>query len=124
MKPTIVKAQSLHEFKTPERCSIAENWSSEKMSIARARVKPGVTTVAHHLEEVDEIYIIIKGKGRVSVGDMEPSEVAVGDTVFIPAAASQRITNIGKTDLLFYCVCTPKFTADCYCDEEASHVNR
>ena len=117
MKSRIVKADTLHEFKTPERCSIAENWSSERVSIARARVKPGITTLAHHLEDVDEIYLIMKGKGQVDVGDLEPTEVTAGDIVFIPAGTSQRITNIGRTDLVFHCICTPRFTEDCYRDD-------
>ena len=119
MEPKIVKAISLTEFFTPERCFIAENYSSNGISIARARVKPGVTTVAHHLKGVDEIYLVTNGKGKVTVGDLEPTKVDVGDLIVIPAGTSQKITNIGKTDLVFYCICTPKFTANCYCDEEA-----
>jgi mannose-6-phosphate isomerase-like protein (cupin superfamily) len=89
------------------------------VSIARAKVEPGVTTKAHHLEGVQEIYLIAKGKGKVYVCDLEPAEVNEGDTVIIPAGTSQRIKNIGKTDLVFYCICTPRFTANCYRDEEA-----
>ena len=114
MKQRIIKADTLHEIKTPEHCSIAENWSSEKVSIAQARVKPGITTLAHHLEGVDEIYLITKGKAQVDVGDITPIPLTAGDTVFIPAGTSQRITNVGKTDLVFYCICTPRFTEDCY----------
>jgi mannose-6-phosphate isomerase-like protein (cupin superfamily) len=119
MKPKIVKANSLSELQTYERCSIAENYSSDAVSIARARVKPGVATVAHHLNGVEEIYLIANGKGKVNVDGLQPVEVAEGDVVVIPAGTSQRITNTGKTDLVFYCICTPKFTTDCYCDEEA-----
>ena len=124
MKPKIVKATSLKEFLTPERCFIFENWgfvtSGDKaVSIARARVRPGVTTRAHHLEGIQEIYLIAKGKGKVQIGDLEPTTVAKGDTVIIPEGTSQKITNVGKTDLLFYCICTPAFTQDCYRDEEA-----
>ena len=119
MEPKIVKASSLTEFFTPERCFIAENYSSNGVSIARAIVKPGVTTVAHHLKGVDEIYLVTGGEGKVTVGDLEPAKVGVGDVIVIPAGASQKITNIGKTDLVFYCICTPRFTANCYCDEEA-----
>jgi mannose-6-phosphate isomerase-like protein (cupin superfamily) len=118
MKAEIIKTKLLKEYLTPERCFISENLSSEKVSIARARVKPGVTTVAHHLEGVDEIYIITKGKGRVYVDNLDIAEVSVGDVVAIPAGTSQRIANVGKTDLVFYCVCTPRFTLDCYVDEE------
>ena len=120
MEPRIVKANGLKEYLTPERCFIAENYSStdSKVSIASAKVNPGVTTVAHHLEGVDEVYIIIEGKGIMNVGNLEPTEVNAGDVVIIPAGTSQRITNRGKTDLIFYCICTPKFTANCYCNDE------
>jgi mannose-6-phosphate isomerase-like protein (cupin superfamily) len=119
LKAEIVKAKSLKEYLIPEHCFIYENLSSEKVSIARARVQPGVTTAAHHLEGADEIYIITKGRGKVYVGNLEPAEVTVGDVVAIPAGTSQRIANVGKTDLIFYCICTPRFTAECYFDDEA-----
>jgi mannose-6-phosphate isomerase-like protein (cupin superfamily) len=120
MQPKIVKANSLRETLTPEQCFIYENWSSKNLSIARARVKSGITTKAHHLVGVDEIYLILRGKGKVKIGKLEPTEVKAGDTVFIPAGVSQRITNISKGDLVFYCICTPKFTTKCYCNEEAN----
>lgn len=122
MEPKIIKVNSSNENFTPERCFIAENFSVNGLSVARARVKPGVTTVQHHLKEVDEIYLITRGKGKVTVGGLEPVEVGVGDVIVIPAGASQKISNVGKTDLVFYCVCTPRFTADCYCDEEAEKL--
>ena len=118
MQPKIVKANSLKENLTPEQCFIRENWSSKDVSIARARVKSGVTTKVHHLVGVDEIYLITKGQGNVKIGQLEPTEVEAGDTVFIPAGVSQQITNISKFDLVFYCICTPRFTAECYRDEE------
>lgn len=118
MKPKIVKDNSLNECATAERCFVAENYSGKWGSVARARVKPGVTTVAHHLNGVNEIYLIISGKGKVEVGDLESTEVNPGDVVIIPAGTSQKITNIAETDLVFYCICTPKFTPNCYCDEE------
>jgi mannose-6-phosphate isomerase-like protein (cupin superfamily) len=109
---------------TSERCFIYENWGyvsegDKAVSIARARVESGVTTKAHHLDGIQEIYIIIKGNGKVQIGSLELTDVAEGDTVVVPAGVSQRITNIGKTDLIFYCICTPAFTEDRYHDEEA-----
>jgi mannose-6-phosphate isomerase-like protein (cupin superfamily) len=119
MDPKIIKADTLHEFSTLERCLIAENYSSKEVSIAQARVKPGITTKAHHLQEVNEFYIVTKGKGRVYISGLEPAEVSVGDVVVIPAGLSQKIFNSGESDLVFYCICTPRFTANCYVDEEA-----
>ena len=122
MLPKIIKADSLKEFLTPERCFIYENCGIStgdmNVSIARARVEPGVTTKAHHLTGVQEIYLITQGKGKVDIAGLEPAEVNEGDVVVIPPEVSQRITNIGKTDLIFYCVCTPAFTPNCYNNDE------
>lgn len=116
--PKIVKANSLKPYLTPERCYIAENYSDPDVSVAVATVKPGVTTRAHHLEGIQEIYIITAGEGKVVFGDSKPTHVAAGDVIVIPEGASQKITNTGKTDLTFYCVCTPRFTQDRYFDDE------
>lgn len=118
-QPKIIKKTTPKEYFTSERCYVAENYSTETASIARATVKPGVTTKAHHLKNsVQEIYIITSGKGKVHVGNLEPAEVSPGDVVVIPANTSQKISNIGKSDLVFYCVCTPRFTEKCYVNEE------
>ena len=126
IQPKIVKAASIVEHLTPERCFIYENWGlisggDPTVSVARARVKSGVTTRLHHLTDAQEIYIIIKGEGKVQLGSIEPARVAEGDVVVIPAGASQRIANIGKVDLVFYCVCTPAFMKERYVDEEAEN---
>jgi len=118
MNPKIVKAKTPHQYLTPERCYIAENHSDPAVSIARATINPGVTTKAHLLKGVQEIYIVTAGKGVVAIGDLEPAEVTVGDVVVIPPLKSQKVTNTGAEDLVFYCVCTPRFTEECYVDLE------
>jgi mannose-6-phosphate isomerase-like protein (cupin superfamily) len=118
LHPKIVKANIPNEYLTPERCYIAENFSDKDVSIARATVKPGVTTKAHHLKKIQEIYIITAGEGKVAFSGLEPTIVSAGDVIVIPVGVSQKITNTGKTDLVFYCVCTPRFTQDCYFDDE------
>jgi len=99
---------------TSERCFIAEYLNDEpEVSIAHARVEPGVTTELHALS-VSEWYIIKTGQGIMRVGDEPPFAVAPGDTVTIPKHAAQQITNTGRTDLRFFCVCTPGFSQECY----------
>lgn len=120
----IVKDKSLKDYSTSERCFVVENYSDELVSIARARVKPGVTTIAHHLKGATEIYLVARGRGKVEVGNLPPTEVAAGDVVVIPAGVSQKITNTGKTDLIFHCICTPRFTPDCFCNEEETKMNQ
>jgi len=113
VQPRIVHPDESDEFATPERCSILETWRDDEVTIARARVEPGVTTQLHSLD-VDERYLIVSGTGVVSVGDVAPTEVGPGDVVAIPAGAAQRIENSGAEDLVFYCVCTPPFRPESY----------
>ena len=86
------------------------------VSIARARVEPGVTTRRHRLKGITERYYIVSGKGRVEIDDLPPRIVNPGDVVLIPPMCPQRITNIGKDDLIFLAICSPRYTQDVYED--------
>lgn len=114
---TIVhKAGNTDEFWLRERCFVREITNTSDIpafSLAVTRVEPGVTTELHRLD-VDEWYILSSGSGMMEVGGDDPIEVGPGDIVEIPAGISQRITNRGDVDLLFTCVCLPRFTPDCY----------
>ena len=120
-EPIIKKLNTAAEVYTPERCYITELSNTPDdpdVSIAQARLEPGVTTCWHRLEGVDERYYILKGKGIVEVGDLLPREVEVGDVVIIPAMCRQRIKNVGQDDLVFLAICSPRFTDDAYEDLE------
>ncbi len=117
MKPKIIKAKNLEEFYTDEKCYIAELINAPEdndLSIARARVTPGVTTVRHKLDGTSERYVVVAGMGIVEVEGLTKTEVTVGDLVLIPPDTPQRITNTGETDLVFLCICTPGFRTKCY----------
>ena len=121
MKQKIIRGDSLKEFWTPERCFISELWNQsddEKVSIALAKVEEGIETQLHYLKGIDERYLIVSGKGRVEIEGMPSTIVGKGDLVSIPSGKTQKIKNIGKTDLLFYCICTPKFVPSCYFNTE------
>jgi mannose-6-phosphate isomerase-like protein (cupin superfamily) len=117
MKAEILRGTAKEEIETQERCyilEVANDSGDEFVSISRARVGAGVTTALHSLNGVAERYVIISGAGRVELGGQDPVEVSEGDVVRIPPDTPQRITNIGTEDLVFYCVCTPPFRANCY----------
>jgi mannose-6-phosphate isomerase-like protein (cupin superfamily) len=77
-------------------------------------VLPGVTTEWHSVRNIDERYVIVSGKGKVEVGDLQPTLVFESDVVHIPANTPQRITNVGDADLVFLCVCSPRFVQSAY----------
>jgi mannose-6-phosphate isomerase-like protein (cupin superfamily) len=124
MRPVVARGRERdpaeRERYTEERCHIFETWndaSDPGLSIARARVEPGVTTALHSLD-VDERYVILSGRGRVEVEGIPPSEVEGGDVIAIPAGRTQRIQNLGSTDLVFLCLCTPRFAPEHYRNRE------
>jgi len=107
---------SEREYFTEERCHITEllnNPDEDGISIAQARVEPGVTTRWHSVTGTDERYLIVSGTGTAEYGD-ESVEMSAGDNLLIPAGVRQRITNTGADDLIFLCVCTPRFRWENY----------
>ncbi len=117
MQTQILKANETDEYYFDEGCFILELSNSPAdpdVSIARARVKAGVTTRLHRLTGVVERYVILSGTAKVEVAGLEPQQLSAGDVVIIPSLCSQRITNIGTEDLIFLAICTPRFTEKVY----------
>lgn len=109
-------SKQAEEVWSSERCFITELLNVAALpdvSVARTRVESGVTTELHALSVI-EWYVIQSGEGLMRVGSDEPFAVGPGDTVHIPAGCEQQITNTGGADLLFLCVCVPRFTAATY----------
>ena len=107
---------SCEPFYTGERCYITEHMNTDlsaDVSLAECRVVPGVTTQLHKLT-VAERYVIQAGTGLVELHGETGFSVAPGDCVLIPAGCPQRIKNTGREDLVFMCVCTPRFLPDSY----------
>jgi mannose-6-phosphate isomerase-like protein (cupin superfamily) len=119
--PRIQRPGQAKEYLTAERCRILETWNrpdDSSLSVARARVAPGVTTRWHRLTGICERYLILAGQGWVEVGELAPEAVGPGDLVYIPAECRQRIANRGERDLLFLALCTPRFVPEAYVDIE------
>lgn len=121
MRSGVLRPDPAREFYTSERCHILEMSNSaddEALSIARARVEPGVTTAFHRVLDTVERYVILEGEAVVEVEGTEPDNVEVGDVVLIPPGAEQRITNTGNCDLVFMALCTPRFRQKNYVSTE------
>ena len=105
------------EYFTEEQCHILELSNStldSAVSIARARVESGVTTRRHRVAGTVERYVILEGAGVVRIDGLADQAVYPGDVVVIPAGAGQSVANTGDADLVFLCVCTPRFEWDNY----------
>lgn len=119
MTLTIRKVNPALEYYFAEKCYILELSNSPEdpaLSIARARVSPGVTTRLHRLHGITERYVILEGQGAVAVDGDAWHPVGPGDAVIIPPSHPQQITNTGSVDLVFLALCTPRFVGDAYED--------
>jgi len=117
MKTAVIKNETLNEFYTDEKCFISEVLNREDyapISVAKARVAPGVTTITHRLKGTDEMYYILSGTGEVEIDGKQVGTVKELDLVFIPAGKDQRITNTSDKYLVFLCICSPRFEVKNY----------
>ncbi len=119
MKEQIKRHNPDSEFYIQEGCYITELSNSEddpNLSVARARVLPGVTTRWHRLHATSERYVVLSGTGVVEIGELPPQDVRPGDVVLIQSRSRQRISNTGDEDLIFLAICTPRFLSEAYED--------
>lgn len=100
-------------FKTKDGSEIREllayrNSAIAKQSLAEARLPPGGRTTPHYHPQTEEIYYILEGQARMTIGD-ETAEVGPGDAIAIPPGAVHTITNDGDITLKFLCCCAPGY---------------
>ena len=108
----IIKAENLNEKYFEEKCFITELLNREdysNFSLAKARVLPGITTELHTLQNTDELYYILSGTGEPEIDGKVKGTMEAGDALLIKQGQSQRIKNIGNDDLIFLCICSPRF---------------
>jgi len=77
-------------------------------SLAEARLAPGGRTTPHYHPLTEEIYYILEGSGRMTIGD-ETRDMGSGDAIAIPPGAVHTITNTGTSLLKFLCCCAPGY---------------
>lgn len=78
-----------------------------KLAITWVDIKPGSGQRPHkHFPE--QVYVIIKGKGRMRVGK-EEQEVGEGDLIYIPPNAIHGIKNLLDEELTYLSASTPAF---------------
>ena len=107
-----------------EGCFIQEilNHPKAKTSLARAWVPSGMITRWHSVA-IHEYYLIESGRGSVELDYQVGFNVAASDNVSIPPHTPQRICNTGDQDLVFLCLCTPRFTPESYQSLEGDSIN-
>lgn len=83
-------------------------------SLAHAMLRPGEASRPHRLRTSSEIFVILAGKGSITV-DEATAAVAAGQAVYVTPGAMQHLRNTGNEDLVFICLVSPPWRAE---DEE------
>ena len=80
--------------------------TAQRLSLAEATITPDGGAREHYHHQMEEVYYLLQGQARLTVGD-ETRVVGPGDTVVIPPGARHKIVNVGATDVVMIVACTP-----------------
>jgi mannose-6-phosphate isomerase-like protein (cupin superfamily) len=96
---------------------------SRNMSVTWIEVPPGVSQELHSHEDSEQVYVITRGEGSMTVaGDRQ--RLAAGDLVMVPPASDHLIANEGETDFCVLSVQSPPVTvSELFGDTVASGVS-
>jgi mannose-6-phosphate isomerase-like protein (cupin superfamily) len=78
-------------------------------SLAEEVLPTGSAVGRHHHTETEEVYYILHGTGRMTVGD-EVRDVSTGDAVFIPRGHTHSLENTGQEPMTILLVCGPAYS--------------
>ena len=59
-----------------------------------------------HIDPMEEIYFIMSGEGKMSVGD-DSRHVVQGDAIWVPVGSSHSLLNTGQGDCFILVVASP-----------------
>lgn len=109
----VVNQKEAVPFTTADGSTIREllahrNSSIRKQSLAEARLAPGAATTPHYHAVTEEIYYILAGRAKMTLGE-ETSTVGPGDAIAIPPGQRHTIENTGNEELIFLCTCAPGY---------------
>jgi mannose-6-phosphate isomerase-like protein (cupin superfamily) len=79
-----------------------------KQSLAEARLPPGARTTPHFHPQTEEIYYILEGTGRMTIGE-DTKDVTPGDAIAIPPGQVHTIACTSESPLKFLCCCAPAY---------------
>jgi mannose-6-phosphate isomerase-like protein (cupin superfamily) len=80
-------------------------------SLAEEVLPVGAAVGRHHHLETEEVYYILQGQGRMTVGS-EVRDVAAGDAVFIPLKMAHTLENTGDEPIRLLLVCGPAYSLE------------
>jgi mannose-6-phosphate isomerase-like protein (cupin superfamily) len=92
---------------------------SRNLSVTWVCVPDGAEQTLHSSGEAEQAYVVVRGRGRMSVaGDTQ--EVGEGDLILVPPATEHSIGNEGEAELVCVSIQSPPVAAtELYSDQLA-----
>jgi len=124
-----VRLRRLSEAASEERGRLRSHFlldagdlGSRNLTVTWVDVPPGGEQRAHSHADSEQVYVIVRGTGRMHVaGDAE--QVGEGDLVFIPPGAEHGIVNDGSETLVYVSAASPPVSMEeLYGDELAPEL--
>ncbi len=82
--------------------------NASQQSLAEASISPRGETVEHYHRTTEEIYLFVRGAGRMRLGD-EEADIRAGDMVVIAPGIKHKLWNPGPEPLVLFCCCAPPY---------------
>lgn len=87
------------------------------LTVTWVEVGPGASQRPHD-HGPEQVYVVVRGSGRMRVGD-EEREVTVGDLVYVPPGATHGIENPSDGPLTYISAATPNLDWQAFYDAGA-----
>lgn len=115
-KPNHTRYEAIPSYTTKDGSTIRElmhpdHAAVRDLSVAEAVVLPGQATFPHIHRASEEVYHILAGEGRMTLGE-RTFAVGAGDTVVIAPGTYHSIANTGAAPLRILCCCAPPYRDD------------
>ena len=84
----------------------AGEMGSRNMSVTWLEVPAGVEQTLHSDEEAEQVYVVVRGRGQMTVAG-DTGDVGEGDLILVPPATDHAIANNGDGELACISVQSP-----------------
>lgn len=86
-----------------------DNSSSERVSINRVRVKPGVTRRRHQHKQSEQIWIALEGSATLLIEDNSTMDFEAGDVVRFEIGDTHGVLNNSEQIFEYLAITSPPF---------------
>jgi mannose-6-phosphate isomerase-like protein (cupin superfamily) len=83
-------------------------FGSQNLAITWVEGEPGSEQAVHAHPANEQVYVVVRGRGVMTVGD-EQQEVGAGTMIFVPPRTGHAIRNTGEEPLVYVSATAPPF---------------